>query len=225
MGLIVRENTAPIANGEVADGDEVEAEFNKLFTVVNGNLDDDNISASADINGTKLLDNSVANAKLAADTITTAKMAAAAVPKAAYSTSTSTASLQTATTFGDLPSITMATVTAGSTDDIFLVDLSFDAQDAGGAAETIYGFGFSVSTIATTESDSAVVGIWNDRAYAYEADHCHITWATTAPATGAIYIKPRIKKLSGSDNPPAHWGSSGYSGTTIVFRVLCIPAK
>jgi dihydroxyacetone kinase DhaKLM complex PTS-EIIA-like component DhaM len=46
---------------------------------INGELDDDNIAASADINGSKLLNASVATAKIADDAVTAAKIATGVV--------------------------------------------------------------------------------------------------------------------------------------------------
>jgi hypothetical protein len=46
---------------------------------INGNLDNDNIISGANINGSKLLDSSIATAKLAADAVTAAKLADLAV--------------------------------------------------------------------------------------------------------------------------------------------------
>ena len=75
MGLISRQGTAPIESGDLADAAEIEAEFDTLFSEINGNLNDANIVSGANISGTKLADNTVTNAKLADSTITTAKIA------------------------------------------------------------------------------------------------------------------------------------------------------
>jgi len=54
---------------------QVEANDNAIKTVVNGDLDNGNIAANADINGAKLLDGSVTGAKLLNGSVTGAKLA------------------------------------------------------------------------------------------------------------------------------------------------------
>lgn len=53
---------------------QVEANDNAIKTVVNGDLDNGNIAANADINGAKLLNGSVTGAKLANGTIKSGKL-------------------------------------------------------------------------------------------------------------------------------------------------------
>ena len=58
---------------------QVEANDNAIKTVVNGDLDNGNIAANADINGAKLLDGSVGTAKIANNAVTAAKLPAGGI--------------------------------------------------------------------------------------------------------------------------------------------------
>jgi hypothetical protein len=59
--------------------DQVEDNDDAIVNVVNGDLDNSNIAAAADINGSKLLDGSVSAAKLGTDSVTNVKINASAV--------------------------------------------------------------------------------------------------------------------------------------------------
>lgn len=69
------------ANGDSAYVDAYNAAFNALTTVINGNIDQDNLAANSVIT-TKILDAAVASAKIAAAAVTTDKIADAAVTAA-----------------------------------------------------------------------------------------------------------------------------------------------
>lgn len=63
MGLVTR--AYDFVNGTVADGDQVDTELNTLFTLVNGNIDNQNIKPAAGIDGSKLASGSVGTTQLA----------------------------------------------------------------------------------------------------------------------------------------------------------------
>lgn len=228
MGLISREATAPIQDGETASGAEVEAEFNKIFTEINGQLDNDNIVAAANINGSKLAATSIAGSKLQNSTVTTTQLAASAVPKGYVATDGTADAFTTSTAFVDVPNVTMATITAGSTDDIVMCDFDFSAEDDGSNNSGLWAFGFSVSTVATTAADSSDCAVWEDGldigALHYDfKGQCHVGYAVAAPAAAALYIKPRYRFVSGTAD--AQFGVTGSSGLRKIFRVLVVPTK
>lgn len=76
MGTITREGTAPIARGDTSSGTELEAEINKIHTLINGNIDNANVAADADISGTKLGNATLTAGRIADSTITGARFAA-----------------------------------------------------------------------------------------------------------------------------------------------------
>lgn len=80
MGLISR--SFDFVNGTVADAEQVDTDLNKVYTLVNGNLDNANIAASAGIDGTKLADNTVPGTKILDDAITAAKLSDSAATDA-----------------------------------------------------------------------------------------------------------------------------------------------
>lgn len=214
MGTISREGTAPIESGDDLDASEVEAEFNKVFNVINGNLDNANIASDADIAGSKLADNGVANAKLTDDTITTAKMAASAVPKAYVSSATGATEMTSSATMVDVPGITAATMTAGSTDDMLVIDLNVTAFLASVGSTPLWEFAFSVDG---TDTDS--IARFRPKAI-NDSETVHVAWAVTAPSTSAIVIKPRYKSLDASST-----GTFGGNTRNRIFRVQIIPIK
>lgn len=63
MGLITR--LYNFANGAVADAEQVDAELDQILTLVNGNIENVNIKATAAISGTKLKVDTAADALVA----------------------------------------------------------------------------------------------------------------------------------------------------------------
>lgn len=61
-------------SGTTAVASQVNSNFTTLYNEFNGNIDDNNIKAGANINGSKLLASSITTAKLADTSITEAKM-------------------------------------------------------------------------------------------------------------------------------------------------------
>jgi hypothetical protein len=226
MGLIVRESTAPIVDGETASGTEVEAEVNKIVTELNGKLENVNIRSDAAIAGSKLAVNSVPGAQMQADAITTAKMAAAAVPKAYVETSTTTEAFTTSATFVDIPDISGATLTPGSTSDIIMCDLTFTAA-ADGEAQSTYSFGFNINGQAA--GDVVACGVWTNQWENGDFNTFHIAWAVTAPAASSMVIKPQYRLESGVGSDTSFSVTETSPAFTIDqsknFRVLIVPTK
>jgi len=215
MGIISREGTAPIQNGEVASGAEVEAEFNKLFVLVNGNLENVNISASAGLLGTQLANTTLSGDKVQDNTLTTAKMAAVAVPRAYVSSSSATSALSTATTYQDgvVGALAVANLTVG---DLIAVDFN------GGLLTTLAGsipVTFTVGVDSTDQADIQTVypGRWSggwsgDSGY----ENVNFSWVFTATATSHS-LQLRAKNEGGV----AITWAPGIS----TFRALTIPQK
>lgn len=79
MGVITKPYT--FANGNVADGTQVNANFDTIYTLVNGALDAANLAADA-VGSSEIDDGSVTHAKLAADAVETAEIKDAMVTAA-----------------------------------------------------------------------------------------------------------------------------------------------
>lgn len=213
MGLISRHSGAPFANGEALEGPDLEQDFATIYAEFNGNIDNENVAADADIDGTKLLDNSLPNAKLVDDTITRDKMASSAVVLAGMSTATATGALTTSATFVDIPGMSAVEVTAASTDDILMVDFKMDQSYGGSGSIQSYGYGLSINA-----TDTAVLAFAN----AGSGDtlgHAVVHYAAVVPATGTITVKPRYKQVSGSS--AGAFTNPGFR----VLRVQLIPVK
>lgn len=76
MGLISRHAGAPIARGETSSGADLETDIANAYTLVNGNIENANVAAAADLNGAKLGSGTMANAKVADSTLTATQFAA-----------------------------------------------------------------------------------------------------------------------------------------------------
>lgn len=211
MAIPVRHAGAPYVNGETLSGTDLETDIANIYAEVSGNLGDANIASAANIQGTKLLDNSTPGAKLTADTITTSKMAAAAVSKAYTAASTAAAAMTASVAYVDIPNITQATLTPGSTSDMLIMSLTSLLVWSG--LTPTWTFGFSVNG---TDYTSAVYSL-NGTTFTNVQISVH--FAVLAPSTSAIIIKPRYKLSAGSGT--ADWA------TTIErrFTVFCLPIK
>ena len=62
------------SDGTTIDAADVNTPFNTISTVINGNIDDDNIKAAANIAGSKLANLAVGTAQIAASAVTSAKV-------------------------------------------------------------------------------------------------------------------------------------------------------
>lgn len=85
MGTITRHAGAPFADGEILPGADLEADFDTIYDLVNGGIDDANLE-----------DLGVTTSKLAASAVTTAKLAANAVTQAKMTSGAASASEVTA---------------------------------------------------------------------------------------------------------------------------------
>lgn len=206
MGTISRQAGAPIADGETSSGTEMEAEINTLFVVINGNIDNANVNATAAIAGTKLADNTVTNAKILADTILVAKMAAAAVPKHYVEIDAAPGTWTTGTSLADLTGMTGAVLTPGSTDDMILMDVAITFTS--GAAGDVATIGWSVN--GTDYDDQAVITVLNGRQTFVS------NYAIAAPAASSMTIKPRHKRDTGTET---------WTINNTVFRCWILPGK
>lgn len=79
MTQVTRHPTGAYQNGQTIGGERLETDIGNIVAVVNGDLDDGNLAADADIDGAKLADGTLTGAKLQDGAISTAKLAAAAV--------------------------------------------------------------------------------------------------------------------------------------------------
>lgn len=213
MGLISRQGTAPIQTGDPLDAAEVEAEFNTIFTVINGNLEDANVKALAGIAGTKIADNTIANAKILADSLTTAKMAASAVPKADVDTDTGIESLTTSATFVDVPGLSTLTLVPGSNSDMILVDLTISAF-ASVAGTWVFGCSIAGSDHGPLAQLSLAAGFTGSVSFSF---------ALVAGTTSSKAIKARYYRASGSGT--GQFTVLGGVGTTKILRAIILPIK
>lgn len=78
MSLPSRNPNAPWAAGQTVPAADLEFDIAQAHSAL-ADIDNDNIPAGADINGSKLADNTVAAAKLVAETVTQAKIASGAI--------------------------------------------------------------------------------------------------------------------------------------------------
>lgn len=82
MGLISRHASAPIENGDTSSGAELEQDIQTVHTLINGNLENANVKAGADLNGAKFGAGTIKNAKLTNSTLDTANFASETFTKA-----------------------------------------------------------------------------------------------------------------------------------------------
>lgn len=216
MGVITRESSAPITDGEDLEAATVELEFAKIFTLMNGGIDTTNLSATAALVGTQLADGTIPSGKVTASTLTTAQMAASAVPKASVETADISGTMTTSATLIDVPTVSSITLTPGSTNDIVTMMLSVSIGPTGGAAcEYNWGFNISdgtgdvevgVSTMNTTRADNTYT----------------FMYAMTATTAVSTVYKPRYKKNSGTAGT---WQSALGLDHTCLFHVAITPMK
>ena len=219
MGTIAREASAPIADGETASGAELELEFDKIFTVINGNIENANIKAAAGIVGTKLANNTIAAAQITGSTITTAELAVAAVAKADVKTDATVEAMTTSTSYVDVPSISSITVTPGSTSDIIWIDFVCHVYQTGASGAAGWVYALSVDGV-----DTAGLAVSRTNSQNAQAT-VTLSYAVAAGGTSAQVIKPRYKThLTGVTSS---FGVAGGAGTEIVkiLRVQVIPIK
>jgi hypothetical protein len=190
MGTIVRHGNFPFADGEVLVGAELEQDFATIYTEFNGNIDNANIKSGAAIDGGKLAAASVGTTEMEADAITVAKMAAAAVP--------------------NVPGITQASLTPGSTSDLIQCWLTVTVDFTSGTSS--YHIGFSVDGTDSDPVGEFTVDDSTPRTWTF-------SYAVAAPSAGsALAIKPRYLKDSGA-------GAGRFIGASpFINRMVAAPS-
>ncbi len=223
MGLIARQSTAPIVDGEDPSGTEVEAEFDTIFGEINGNLVNANIATGADIDGSKLGENTIPAAQIQANTvngtkvldntITADQMAAAAMPQVHIDSDTGTETTTTSATFVAVPGVTAWTVVPGSTSNFLHLEFQCFVSEPGNLT---YEFTFEVD--GADEANAATTFpniIGSPRAW-------FLNWVVTAPTAASMIVKPRYRRVSGAST--ANF-SVTHSELSKVFRCLLLPVK
>jgi len=208
MGTVTRHAGAPFANGETLSGTDLETDIANLVAEINGSLDNSNIDASADINGSKLANTSITGAKMVASTLTTAKLSAASIPYTYVTTDSTGAVADTDTAYVDVPNITSITATNLTIGDKLLIDFTFLIV---GAGAPLFFFTFDVDGANVVEPLIRYNVLTTNNPVT-------MTWTHTATATSHT-IKPVASNSTGA-------ASQSYSSTApMVFRVTSIPQK
>ena len=228
MAIITREGTYPIQDGETSSGAELEAEFDKLFPLVNGTLDTNNFADAANVSGTKFANSTVAVGKFAADQLTTEEFAASAVLKTAVAVSTSTAALSTETTYQTFP-IGVVFLDNLALDDWVFVDFSGRMYNEFSVflqtqAQPVT-FTFAVNGV--DQADIATVRVVHQNKlgpftgnFSFDVKgNFRISWAFQATAQSHSIV-PRYKITEDFDNITVLWGSGQH-----VLRATAIPQK
>lgn len=212
MAHITRESGWPIQDGETAEAATVENELAKIFSEINGSLDNTNLATDADIAGTKLADAGVTKVKLNADAVT----------QIAVVTGTATANMSDSATstawrdISDLDSaITDATVTAQSTDDYFEMSFYGDFNTRTGIG---YDFGFDID--GTQVACQRLVSGGQDA----ESERIAIAYVVQPSDTASTVIKP-IFKATATDNGSDQLSGIMYGRAIRQFTVKVVPVK
>jgi hypothetical protein len=204
MGTISRHSGFPFADGETLSGTDLETDISRVFGEVNGNLDNANIDASANIDGSKLNDNSITNAKLVNDTLTPAKASAGLLGSAVVSTSTVDTAATSGASFVDVPDISPATIIPVSTNDLIFCSLTVTMRITAGTGTSVWAFGFNVDGV-----DSAEAGFLRLTGTPTEIAHTTtITYVVAAATAASQEVKPIYYRSNGS-------GSASFGHTTI----------
>jgi len=217
MGLIVRENTEPIATGETASANELELEYTKVFNVLNGGLDDDNFASGSNIVTAKLADGSVPGSAFTNLTLTLTEIASATLttdnlsPATAmqyYETHSGSGAMTSSSSFVDVD-VAEWNVTPGSTDNFLFMTFTH-VMGVVAAVTARYAFGFSVNG-----TDTSVLGAQDFTTGG--TNTLRVIWAETAPVTTSMVVRPRYKLLSGSATN-AQW-------SFLQFSAMLVPIK
>jgi len=203
MGTVIRHTNAPYVAGETLLAADLETDIDNILTQVNGGLDNGNIAAGAGINGTKL----------ASGEVTTTQLSTGAVPQGYVSSATDAANWTASTDAADVPNITAATMTAGSTNDFIFMDFICTARASSGTQD-IMSFGFSVNG-----TDYENIGVHQFSALPHVV---HVSYAVTAPVAGSgMIIKPQYKVKTAVNGGFFYVTDDTYR----TFRVLVVPTK
>lgn len=215
MGLIVRESSQPIADGENADGNEMELEISKIFNALNGGLDDSNVKSAAGIVvSTKVADNSLPGDRFVDKTLTLTEIGnitfgmdnldnSAAIQSFESLSLTGSEATTTSTSYEDIPNITEWTVTPHVTRNFLFMSLNHEVDNL---TTGLYNFTFSVNGNDGSDLGSQEFALINTM---------NVIWAELAPIATTLVIKPRVKYVSGNAST---WGN-------IQFSAMVIPIK
>lgn len=216
MGLIVRQAGDPIEDGDSRDASEVEAELVTIHTEINGLLDNANLSASAELSGSKFLNGSITATQIAADTVTTSKIAQSAVMQGQVETATDSSgvSFTTSTSNVDVPGFSGVTVTPGSNSDALFIDFTASVSLAASNTAT-YMFAISVGG---SDTDCQEVGFVTT-ASRNNPQVLHVSYMVVPATTAALVVKPRYRQLAATSTP------FFVADSLRVLRVLSIPIK
>lgn len=216
MGVITRESSAPITDGEDILAADVENEFAKIFTVINGGLDTTNLDPAAALVGTQLADGTVPNGKITASTIATSQMAASAVPKHGFSNFDNTGDLTESTDLVDMPGVSSITLTPGSSNDVALLTLSVSVGPVAGDA--IYAWGFNISD----GTGDVLTGLTTLSATVNRDNTWTIQHVMNPLSSTSTVFKARYKMLG---TVKGQWVSTLGLDHTCSFHVLINPMK
>ena len=214
MGTVARHSGAPYVRGEILDGtNDLEVDINNIVTAVNGGLDNSNITAAANIAGTKLANNTIPTAKYQDDSVTVAKMAATAVPSFALSTgSTTGANLSVPTSsYISVPGISSVSVTPGTVGDLVTIDFTGTVETSD-ASSPIFTFAARINGADT------VIGLVHAGSTA-SPNTVHCMWAFAATSTSPVTVEIMYKSDEASRD--ASWPNT-YPR---VLLVKSIPIK
>ena len=235
MGTISREVTAPIVDAETASGTEVEAEFNKLFNVINGSLDNANVASGANISGakladstitgdkiivssvsgTKLTDNTVNTSKMLTDTITLAKIATGVMTKVVIQTATGATAMTASSSFTAVPDIAAAVITPAATTDMLICMFSLTTASSTAGTEMAYEFAFDIDAVDTAIL-TALIKPSNAIAVRQSAFVFH---AQLTGTTSAMTITPRHRKPNASSGTGTLLGGGQLTLVVATFPI------
>jgi len=230
MAHISRESTAPIRNGEGIAADDVELEFQKIFSVIgqsgSGDLDTSNFSRNANIAGGQIANTTLVDGNFSADTVTTSSINATAVTKAAFSVADVSGQLTTSASLVDVSGVASLTLTPGSTSDIVQMTASLTLEKYTGgdpaAAGSAYSLGFNIDDgtgdveVGHIEFGGAFLDLGADRTV-------HMNYVMTATAATETTYKLVHKRLSGSGT--GQWQDAFNLDYNAVFYVVVYPIK
>ncbi len=190
MATITRHPNEPFTDGETASTTQValEADFVTLYADFNGNMTNANFKASANIPGSKFKDGTIDEDRVTASTITLDSIVVGAVPKHYFTTGSGTL-VKAQLTLADIPGITAAVLTPGSTNDMIFMDVSvtYSASANPMDADTIT-IGWHVDG---TETDNVmVIGVDAANEQPFSS-----SFSVQAPSATSMTIKPMYKHL------------------------------
>lgn len=221
MGLIAREGTSPITDGEKIIAADVENDLATIFTEINGELDTANFARAANIVGTQFANTTIAGGKFEDDTITTASQNATAVHKTAFSRKKNDGTITDSATLVDVPELTTLTVTPGSTSDIVTMGLLVSLRQ--NSAQTLHIFGFNIDD-GTGDVETGVCD------FRYSSTIMHQTllfqYTMTASAAVATVYTARYKRSAIVGSAYPKWEDTvGTVDYNTIFYVMATPIK